>query len=181
MSLTEGPNACGTGSNYNDGGDIAWTDPANVQVDNSDYAHAIQYQPVPSTQALYAKNFGFTIPTNAIITNVTFSYKRRCSLARITEKNVVMCDSSGNPTGIDKADVITTWGTTTETITKSGDSDYWGMPLTPALVNDADFGLKISASLITGSGDTAFVLYISCTVTYVFPSGARAQLIGPIW
>jgi len=29
------------------------------------------------------------------------------------------------------------------------------MPLTPALVNDADFGLKISASLITGSGDNA--------------------------
>jgi len=73
-----------------------------------------------------------------------------------------MLDANG-AAGTNKADTSTYWDTSAEIITKSGDGSYWGITLSPALVNDIDFGLQIKVS---GSNASAYVDYVSCTVTY---------------
>ena len=179
---TAGPNSCGTGSNYNDGGDNAWSSPTNIQSDDSSYA-SVALGGAAYSQALYAKNFGFSIPTGATITSIKFTVKRKASMRYcITEYHIIMCDASGSPSGSDKADTSTKWSDANETIEKPsgatpGDSTYWGLTLTPELVNDADFGLKISArnTNMYMYQQTAYIQYVSCTVTYTVPATLTAN------
>ncbi len=177
---TAGPNSCGTGSNYNDGGNTAWSSPTNIQSDDSSYAY-VALGGLKNSQALYAKNFGFSIPADATITSIKFTVKRKGTAVSITEYHFIMCDASGSPSGSDKADTSTKWSSSDETIEKpggatTGDSTYWGLTLTPALVNDADFGVMISAHNTNGlSTSTAWIQYVSCTVTYTVPATLTAS------
>jgi len=176
---TAGPNSCGTGSNYNDGEDDAWSSPTNIQSDDSSYA-SVALGGSANSQALYAKNFGFSIPAGATITSIKFTVKRKGTVVSITEYHFIMCDASGSPSGSDKADTSTKWSSSDETIEKpssgtAGDSTYWGLTLTPALVNDADFGVMISAHNVTVNSRTAYIQYVSCTVTYTVPATLTAS------
>jgi len=165
---TAGPNACGTGSNYNDGGSTAWGLPTRIQTDDTLFSGANIPGQSSTSQMLKAKNFGFSIPSNSVITDVSFDYKRKSGTAGfILENKIEMLDASGNESGTNK-NAAGAWAATEETITKHGDSTYWGLTLTPELVNNADFGLEIKA-LNQNSGITAiyaYVQFVSCTVTY---------------
>lgn len=180
---TAGPNSCGTGSNYNDGGDVAWSSPTNIQSDDSSYASVALSGSGSSqahSQALYAKNFGFSIPADATITSIKFTVKRKGVILSISEYHFIMCNASGSPSGSDKADTSTRWSGSDETIEKpsgatTGDSTYWGLTLTPALVNDADFGVMISVYNVSVNPRTAQIQYVSCTVTYTVPTTLTAS------
>ena len=171
---TAGPNICGTGFNYDDGGDASWGNATNIQADDTSYAFTGGMLANGYSQILRAKNFGFTIPAGSVITNVSFTYKRKASGAtRVMEHNVAMLDASGSP-GTNIADTVTTISTSDENITKSGDSAYWGISLTQSLVNDVDFGFQIKVKRnAAGAYYNAQVYYVSCTVTYTPPSGER--------
>lgn len=175
--VTAGPNICGTGFNYNDGGDVAWENATNIQADDTSYAVTGSMSANKYSQILRAKNFGFTIPAGSVITNVSFTYQRKASAENyIKENNVAMLDASGTP-GTNKADTVTTWNNANENITKSGDGAYWGITLNPTLVNDADFGFQIKVnSTLAGMAERASVDYVSCTVTYIV---GGVGLIGP--
>lgn len=161
---TAGPNICGTGFNYDDGGDVSWGSEAITGG-----MKANEY-----SQILRTKNFGFTIPAGSVITNVSFTYRRKAgNTARVMENNVAMLDASGSP-GTNIADTVTTISASDENITKSGDGSYWGISLTSALVNDVDFGFQIKVKRNAGgTAEDARVYYVSCTVTYTLPSGER--------
>lgn len=171
---TAGPNICGTGFNYNDGGDASWTNATHIQADDMSYAFVAVTSANGYSQILRAKNFGFTIPAGSVITNVSFTYRRRAgNPEEAMENNVAMLDASGSP-GTNIADTVTTISASDENITKSGDGSYWGISLTSALVNDVDFGFQIKVK----HNDTVSyyyveVYYVSCTVTYTLPSGER--------
>ena len=171
---TAGPNICGTGFNYNDGGDASWGGTTNIQADDTSYAITSGMGRNEYSQILRAKNFGFTIPAGSVITNVSFTYKRKSSdYGKILENNVAMLDASGSP-GTNIADTVTTISNSDENITKSGDSAYWGISLTQSLVNDDDFGFQIKVKRnAVGAIENALVYYVSCTVTYTLPSGER--------
>jgi hypothetical protein len=175
--VTAGPNICGTGFNYDDGGDVAWGLPGNIQADDTNYAITGAMAANEYSQILRAKNFGFAVPSGSVITNVSFTYQRKASIAsRIMENNVAMLDASGSP-GTNVADTVTTIADSDENITKSGDGAYWGISLSSSLVNDADFGFQIKVKR-NGTFDTvnARVQYVSCTVTYIV---GGVGLIGP--
>lgn len=161
---------CGTGSNYNDGGDRVWASATNIQVDDGNYASSAMSAGEDS-MALYAQNFGFAIPSSATITNVSFSYIRYTSSPVVRENIIAMLDGDGTPSATNNASLFVGFDTSDETITKSGDSAYWGLTLTPTLVNDTSFGLKIKAN--AGNTATAYVQYVSCTVTYTLPQAPR--------
>ena len=171
---TAGPNICGTGFNYNDGGDVSWGSATNIQADDTSYAITDVMPTSEYSQILRAKNFGFTIPAGSVITNVSFTYQRKSSYSgRILENNVAMLDASGSP-GTNIADTVTTISASDENITKSGDGSYWGISLTSALVNDVDFGFQIKVKRNATAGVyNVQVYYVSCTVTYTLPSGER--------
>lgn len=162
---TAGPNMCGTGSDYNDGSGTAWSNPAYIQADDGNYATcAIIKQNF--SHMLKAQNFGFSIPLDATVINVSFSYQRKAYAANnIKEKTVTMLDASGSA-GTDVADTSTTWTLSDVIITKSGDGSYWGITLSSSLVNDADFGLQIKLQNVGTADTTALIDYVSCTVTY---------------
>jgi large repetitive protein len=161
---TSGPNSCGTGSNYNDGGDVAWSNPTNIQANDAAYA-TVALPASKVSQELKAQNFGFAIPTDATITNVAFSYIRKASAAVSIITSVYMLDASG-AIGLGDVSDGNGWAITDETISPSGDSAFWGLTLTPALVNSANFGLAIWAYNLVGTTVTASVEYVSCTITY---------------
>ncbi len=175
--VTAGPNICGTGFNYNDGGDAAWDLPEDIQADDTNYAIAEAMTANKYSQILRAKNFGFAVPSGSVITNVSFTYQRKASIAsRIMENNVAMLNASGSP-GTNVADTVTTIADSDENITKSGDGAYWGISLSSSLVNDADFGFQIKVKRNDTYGAVnARVEYVSCTVTYVV---GGVGLIGP--
>ena len=170
---TAGPNICGTGFNYNDGGVVPWGSATNIQADDTSYAATI-VSANGYSQILRAKNFGFTIPAGSVITNVSFTYKRKADITEcVMENNVAMLDASGSP-GTNIADTVTTISNSDENITKSGDGSYWGISLTSALVNDVDFGFQIKVKRNDTVGPyNVRVYYVSCTVTYTLPSGER--------
>ncbi len=174
-----GPNACGTGSNVDDGGTRTWSNPTYIQVDDTNYASTSELGLNQTSQALYAQNFGFAIDAGVTISNVSFSYKRKAaSASNFLESSIKILNAAGSPAGSEKADAVTYWANSDETITKSGDATYWGLTLTPALVNDADFGLKIKASRPSGAGNLAcYVQYVSCTVTYTTASGMAVKAL----
>lgn len=162
---TAGPNICGTGSNYDDGADYEWEYPERIQLDDTLWAYC-NVGMLKYSQRLRAQNFGFSLPSGATVTNVSFSYERVASEAStFKEYNIAMLDASGTA-GTNKADTSTYWSTTHEVITKSGDGSYWGISLSPALVNDTDFGLQIKVKTDRSGTDYAAVNYVSCTVTY---------------
>lgn len=171
---TAGPDICGTGFNYDDGGDVSWGSATNIQADDTSYAITGSMKANEYSQILRAKNFGFTIPAGSVITNVSFTYQRKASdTARVMENNVAMLDASGSP-GTNIADTVTTISASDENITKSGDGSYWGISLTSALVNDVDFGFQIKVKRNATDGThNVRVYYVSCTVTYTLPSGER--------
>ena len=166
---TSGPTVCGTGTNYNDGGNVAWTAPALIEEDDGAITTS-NLNNGQTSQMLKATNFGFTIPEGASVTDVSFSYQRRSNSTNRTREHTVAMLDAGGSAGTNKADTSTYWATSDETRTLNGDGTYWGITLTPTLCNDADFGIEIKVSSSSGSS-IACIDYVSCTVTYTETEG----------
>jgi hypothetical protein len=160
--------ACGTGESNGGAGVYGWTTPANVQVDDANSAHVHMTDNGDESFYLYAHNFGFAIPDNAVVTDVSFSYSRRAEYNnRFKECNRAMHDASSNFNSVDTPDG-TYLTTAYVTRTHNGDSSYWHTTLNPALVNSANFGVGIRLAIVIGGSVTAaYIQYVSCTVTYI--------------
>ncbi|MGK2966025.1 MAG: hypothetical protein ACSLFM_10535, partial [Tepidiformaceae bacterium] len=155
------------------GGSVAWTAPTNIFLSDNLYATAALSNNV--SHYLKATNFGFAIPTSAIIVGIEALIE--CS----------MQGSGGNVRSVKlvKGDVISGVNkannealTTTESVKTFGsNSDLWGADLTPADVNAATFGVAYAA--VTTGTDTTRVDRIQITVYYynggmIYADGAGA-------
>lgn len=167
-----GPNACALGNSYADGGTTAWATPTNIYTDDTNYATANMPGDTLS-RMLRAQQFGFAIPGGAVITNVSFGLKYKCtSFNQVDELKFYMLGADGLPAGNNKANTSTHWPYNTDGLkTLSGDATYWGLTLTPALINDNDFGIGIATRNRDATSNTAYVNYVSCTVTYEVSGG----------
>jgi hypothetical protein len=170
---TAGPNACGTTATSGSG--ASWSNPDNIKVDDSTYARStIQEQ--GRTLYLHAKNFGFAIPTGSTITDVSFSYIRKtdAGLDCVHEYGVYILDVNGAISGTNKA-AATFWTLSEVTVTKAGNGAYWGVTLTPDLINNVNFGVGISAINDVLATYYAYIDYVSCTITYTPPLGVTQK------
>lgn len=157
---------CGTGIDLADY-DSLWDWPTNIQDDDADYARGLTAQN-QQTNTLLAKNFGFEIPENATITDLSFTYIAKIdvesvylmSIVRLYNTGFIGTNKGGVQLGVDWVSYIS-----------HGDADYWGVTLTPALINAAGFGLGLRAARAVP--DYVYVQFVSCTVTYTTPSGRR--------
>ena len=122
-----------------------WTDADNAQTDTSDSSFASATPPGSTSYKHVWKTFGFNIPTGAIA--VGYEVNVRGSLNT---------DDYGNPPifiSLTK-DASTKIGTEQQQVlraavatTKHGSStDNWGVALTPAEINDANFGVRIDTN-----------------------------------
>lgn len=155
-------------------GTFLWTQPQNAQTLDGVYSTISQTVGVLATvrsNYLVAQGFGFNIPAGATICGVTVQVHRirlDLLLGDITDNSVKLL-SGGSIAGINHASA-TSWSTTEQTVTYGGASDTWGLSLTPAIVNNANFGVGVSATM-TGGPLLALLLqggidYISIAITY---------------
>lgn len=140
-----------------------WTNLSAIVTENGD-GPTSPYKPY--TQTLYATGFGFALPAGAIIQGILVEWKRRISQpATVTDRSITLW-SGGGPIGTDQA-AGATWPTSFTWKSYGGAGELWGASLTPAVVNDAGFGVALACqSTLLGSAivDTARV-----TITYASP------------
>jgi hypothetical protein len=128
----------GTGENNAGIGATAWTNPANVVSDNATDATC---NAGASSQYLVARNYSLAIPTNAVFEGITVRIEASEHSTGTESLNGRLQDETGTLVGTSKAATIS--GTTKVVYTYGSTSDVWGLTsLTPAQVNDADFGVR---------------------------------------
>jgi len=127
----------GTGANDASIGATAWTTPGNITAADASDATC---NAGASSQYLVAKNFGFAIPSGASISGITVTASVSEHSAGTETFNARLQDDAGALTGTGKTASLN--GTTKVTYTYGSTSDVWGATLTPAKVNDVDFGVR---------------------------------------
>jgi hypothetical protein len=135
-------------------GDLAWTDPGNVTVDDISVASCGDLQPPNDSEYLVATNFGLTIPTDATIDGViTYRWLYQDNLAHVILRDLILF-KAGSPVGLDQgpnASLILEGGGQAEE-SRGSASDLWNLSgtLTPAYCNASDFGWGIRVDSIGG-------------------------------
>lgn len=163
-------NLAGTGENNAGIGATAWTSPTSVQADDTVDATC---NAAASSQYLVARNFGFAIPPNATILGVVFSVEASEHSAGTEPLLAQLQNSSGTLVGSSKStsNEGSISGTAKAVYTYGAVTDVWGAALTPAIVNNANFGARF---WFTTSHDVR-IDYIRCQVTY---TGQRLSALG---
>ena len=115
-------------------------------------------------------NFGFSIPASALIMGIEvrpeWSTSASSAVFRI---HAQLLDSSRNPIGLEK---ITPQyaGTTDRTDILGNAADLWSAAWNPAIINNANFGIRITAERISGGGTATLRLdNVDIRITYKMP------------
>ena len=151
------------GANVDRAAATAWTSPGNVVSDNATDATNAE---TAGADYLVTSGYGFTIPAGAIISGVTVRVEASETGTGSTNY-VPQLHSATTPTLIGAAKgAVTVSGTTKVISTNGGVADTWGAALTPAIVNDAGFGVTIWT---TDTGNTLAVDFITIAIEYIEP------------
>jgi hypothetical protein len=129
---------------------------------------------------LRASNFGFSIPADATIVGIEGDIERRRSggtTGQARDYSVRLVDDTGTLVGSDKAYTANNWPTTEGFVCDiacyGGPTDTWGTTLTPAQINDPDFGYAIQVNgAAAGADRIAEVDNMELWIYYTTPSGA---------
>ena len=120
---------------------------------------------------LYASDFGFTIPANAVILGILTEVNRNPGNPNAVVDSTVRLFDGATTVGSNQA-IAFPWANGFNYQSYGGPSDLWGSAWTPALINGAAFGLyfKIynsSANVVA----TVSVDHVRMTVYYQLPTG----------
>lgn len=165
--------------------DNDWTTPGNVGADDGAEATitAATYDANDISFRLKAQNFGFTIPGGATIDGIVVEIEKRdAAIGNAVDERVQLLDAAGALVGDNKADTVTGWPTAATIISYGGAADLWNAAPTPAMVNDPDFGVVLSAKATAANTDI-FVDFVRVTVHYTagaqtFPQALPATAVG---
>lgn len=130
----------------------AWSNPSNALTDNGSSATVGFSSGGERSNELTLTNFGFTIPTDAIIDGVVVTLDGG-QFSAYGSVNVITASTAG--TSKDAGTFGTSYGDV---------DDLWGLTLTPALVNATGFGLTVFAGDVSGGDGSASVDYAEITV-----------------
>jgi len=158
----------GTGANDAGIGATAWTSPGNIASDNGTDATC---NAGASSQYLVAKNFGFAVPTGSAIDLVTVRFEASEHSAGSETINLRLQGDTGALIGSTIATSIN--GTTKVVYPVAASPAFWGATLTPAIVNDADFGVRL---WFTTAHDVR-IDYVTVAIDYTV-AGAALSSVG---
>lgn len=174
-STSQGPQVSASLSDDSSFGTFVWTNPANAQLSDNSYALA-DLDGNSASHYLKLTAFSFSIPSDATIDGITASIERskECTVTpgcatnvkdehvKLVKAGVVQSTDRKNPGNWTDADSTVAYGSA---------SDLWGTSWTPADINDADFGIVLSAKRSGGGGAemNAKVDQITITVNYTTP------------
>lgn len=144
-------------------GTIAVVTPSNAQTSNDTRATAILLLG-EVTQWLLVKDFRLNIPIHSTIDGITVEIEKSSTLLSATQDNAVRLYLPTGTFGATNKALGGTWPTTDAYSTYGGVSDVWGETLRPIDVNDANFGVAISASAALAA--TMQIDHVRITVNY---------------
>ena len=163
---TAGPNNPATGANVNTTGTVLWTNSGNItNTADLNYAAAV-FSGSANSNYLQGSNYGFAIPSGAIINGIVVTINRRTSATnagRVTRDNVVSLVKGGVITGNNKFSA-TAYTTSFATVSYGSVTDTWGTTWTPADINASNFGAVLSVN--ANNTLTATVDHIRITIHY---------------
>lgn len=142
----------GTGANNADAGNVAWSNPGNITAADGNVARSA-VKSGTTTQYLHATNFGFSIPANAIIEGVVARVRRMVSDIGTVQgaDHTIQLIVGGVRSGNNNAQGGN-WPKGTQTDADYGSSsDKWGLGLTAANINSANFGLAVRGQNTSGT------------------------------
>ncbi len=146
-------------------GNTAWVNPSNAMA--SDNVYATVDLDAGISHYLKATNFGFSIPTDAVINGVVVEVEKHMApyFVNVVDYSVRLV-KGGTISGNDKANP-NTWSTTDTYVDYGSPLDTWGLSLTPSDVNSANFGVAFSARAWWAYvGIDGYVDHIRMTVFY---------------
>jgi len=116
------------------------------------------------SEVINAAAFGFAIPPTAEIRGVKVIVRVRANIATLAQDKTMKL----TPLSDAGADLKMgpTYPTTFETRTYGDDANLWGLKLTPAIVNGADFGVAIRTTHNTIVGSSTSIDAVRMTVIY---------------
>lgn len=167
-----GPNSPGTTADDATVGTVSWSNPNNAQASDAVYATALDNAGADqTTHYLKATNYGFTVPSTAIINGIYVRIQRKAdsssSPANVRDSTVKIVKSDGSFGSINKADTITRWPLLENYQSYGSATDLWGETWSASDINNSNFGVATSVVLHTGSSITASIDYISISVYYL--------------
>jgi hypothetical protein len=162
--VTSGPNFAGAGATGGGAGD-GWSNPGNITFNDNQVALSDINN---ISEALNATSFGFAIPANATILGVQVTIGREAQNSNSLQDNSVRLIVGGAAAGNNYASAIY-WPTTETAISYGSTTDLWGIALTPAQVNAANFGVALVVENDNNNNREAEVDYIQIAITYTVP------------
>lgn len=150
--------------------DQEWDDKTGVGADDSDTASITDknFDTPDISYLAKAQGLGLSIPSGATITGLEVKIERWCGAGGAVDACVQLLDANGDLQGDNKADTVTAWPGTESVATYGGTGDTWGVSLTPAMVNDPDFGVGLAVQAASPNADI-FVDYIQVKIWYTGP------------
>lgn len=172
FASTAGPqNPSGHANVIRAGSTINWQNTVNVL--SSDNAYATANLGGTNSHYLVAKNFGFAIPSDAVIKGIQVTVEKKSTSGLISDLEVRLVKDGTTPVGQNKA-LVGGWPLVDTDFSYGGTSDLWLTTFTPAEINNANFGVALAAkSSSIGSIRTASVDNIRVSVTFNAPPVAN--------
>jgi hypothetical protein len=172
---SQGPNSAGNGSNDTSVGTREWSNPSNIVSSNNTYAIAAVYigDGVVTSNYLKAQGFSFSIPSGSTIDGILVGIEKHhvdsSFSSHVYDNAVKIVKADGSIGTTNRGDTITHWSTAESYVTYGSSSDKWGESWTAGNINDADFGVVISATTDVSaykSQGNPYVDHIRITVYY---------------
>lgn len=139
------------------GGGTTWTTPNNAKVEDTAVASCLNIGPGGgggTPNQLNVTNFGFSIPTTAIIDGIKAEIKVQTTGGSNASDSgsVYLLYNGGNTNATNTPNPAQFWPVASLTwLTHGSSTSLWGRTWTPAEVNNANFGLSLSAFPPTGT------------------------------
>jgi hypothetical protein len=149
------------------GSNSSWTTVINARV--SDNIYDINSMPnLGFSDRLKLTGFGFTLPTNAIISGIRVEVEKSVTGGLvIRDKDVMLVKAGVTQTATNKA-VTTAWPSVDAFSTYGSNTDLWANTWTGSDINNAGFGIAISAerNINSGAPQDARIDFVRITVCY---------------
>ncbi|MDD5751095.1 MAG: hypothetical protein PHS73_01070 [Candidatus Peribacteraceae bacterium] len=169
LADSSGPNSPGTVADDAAVGTMEWTDVDYAKISDDSYAESYfnwHYYPDPS-HYLKATNFGFSIPAGSIIDGILVEINKKEDSGAIKDSEIKIVKSDSSIGTTNKATANEWPYLSFSYFSYGGASDLWGETWAASDINDADFGVVLSAVAVDGDNSGyARIDHIRMTVTY---------------
>ena len=149
--------------------DVNWSQQERIKADDNSYVYFLTFSSNQYTWIMNVTSFGFSVDGGATINGIlaeTEVYSNNANSFK--DYRVQLYDDDGNLAGDNKKNA-NYWPTSAAGRDYGGASDDWSISPTPAMVNDADFGLAYSAR--SSRSALGYNDYIRLTIYYTAAAG----------